>query len=211
LPAEVLKISRDEPEAHLLEYAARLIRRGEVVAIPTDTLYGLAADPFNLAAVERVFQVKGRTESKALPILIDSMDRASVLARELPDVFFRLAKAFWPGALTMVVAASDRLPLKVTGNSGRIALRWPKQPVACKLIEVAGIPLTGTSANLSGHAPCTSADQVARQLGDRLPLILDGGETERSIASTIIDVRGDDYRIVREGAVAEEEIVRALA
>lgn len=207
----MLKISRDQPEAHLLEYAARLIRHGQVVAIPTDTLYGLAADPFNLAAVERVFRVKGRTESKALPILIDSMDRAAILSRELPEVFYRLAKAFWPGALTMVVAASHRLPLKVTGNSGRIALRWPKQPVACKLIEIADTPLTGTSANLSGHAPCTSAAQVFAQLGDRLPLIFDGGDTERSVASTIIDVRGDDYHIMREGAVSEEEIVRALA
>jgi len=210
LPAEVLKISRDQPEAHLLEYAARFIRRGEVVGIPTDTLYGLAADPFNLAAVERVFRVKGRTESKALPILIDSMERARMLARELPEVFYRLAKAFWPGALTVIVAASDRLPLKVTGNSGRIALRWPRQPVACKLIEVAGTPLTGTSANLSGFDPCTSAQQVAEQLGERLPLILDAGETERAVASTIVDVRGEDYRMVREGAISEEAILHAL-
>jgi L-threonylcarbamoyladenylate synthase len=211
LPAEVLKISRDQPEAHLLEYAARIIRRGQVVGIPTDTLYGLAADPFNLAAVERVFRVKGRTESKALPILIDSMDRAAVLARELPEIFYRLAEAFWPGALTMVVPASDRLPLKVTGNSGRIALRWPQQPVSCKLIEVADTPLTGTSANLSGFAPCTSADQVAKQLGDRLSLILDAGATERAVASTIIALHEEDYTIVREGAISEEEIVRALA
>ncbi|HVB33379.1 MAG TPA: L-threonylcarbamoyladenylate synthase [Patescibacteria group bacterium] len=210
MPAEVLKISRDQPEAHLLEYAARFIRRGEVVGIPTDTLYGLAADPFNLAAVERVFRVKGRTESKALPILIDSMERARMLARELPEVFYRLAKAFWPGALTVIVAASDRLPLKVTGNSGRIALRWPRQPVACKLIEVAGTPLTGTSANLSGFDPCTSAQQVAEQLGERLPLILDAGETERAVASTIVDVRGEDYRMVREGAISEEAILHAL-
>ena len=211
MPAEVLKISREQPEAHLLEYAARFIRRGEVVGVPTDTLYGLAADPFNLAAVERVFRIKGRMESKALPILIDSMERAGVLARELPEVFYRLAKAFWPGALTMIVEASNSLPLKVTGNSGRIALRWPKQPVACKLIEIANTPLTGTSANLSGFAPCTSAHQVAEQLGDRLPLILDAGETERLVPSTIIDVRDEDYRVVREGAISEEEIVRTMA
>ncbi|HVB99902.1 MAG TPA: L-threonylcarbamoyladenylate synthase, partial [Candidatus Dormibacteraeota bacterium] len=122
-----------------------------------------------------------------------------------------LAKAFWPGALTMIVEASNSLPLKVTGNSGRIALRWPKQPVACKLIEIANTPLTGTSANLSGFAPCTSAHQVAEQLGDRLPLILDAGETERLVPSTIIDVRDEDYRVVREGAISEEEIVRTMA
>jgi L-threonylcarbamoyladenylate synthase len=211
LPAQVLKISRDKPEAHVLELAASYIREGEVVGIPTDTLYGLAADPFNLAAVERVFRAKGRPEAKALPILIASMEQAPILARELPEAFDRLAKAFWPGALTLIVDASDRIPLKVTGNTGRIALRWPQCAPVCKLIEKLGGPVTGTSANLSGFPPCSSAAQVLKQLGDRLPLILDAGETGKTLPSTIVDVREEEWHIIREGAISEAEILRALA
>lgn len=211
MPAEILKISPDQPEAHALDYAARFIHRGEVIGIPTDTLYGLAADPFNLAAVERVFRVKGRAETKALPVLIDSVEQAPMLARELPETFDRLASAFWPGALTLILDASDRIPLKVTGNTGRIALRWPKCAPVCKLIEKVGGPVTGTSANLSGFPPCSTAAQVFKQLGDRLPLILDAGETGRTLPSTIIDVRPEEWRIVREGAISEAEILRALA
>ena len=211
MPAEILKISRDQPEAHLLEYAAAFIRRGEVVAIPTDTLYGLAADPFNLAAIERIFRIKGRAETKALPILINSMEQAPLLARELPEAFHRLASAFWPGALTLVVDAADRIPLKVTGNTGRVALRWPRCAPACLLIEKVSGPVTGTSANLSGFAPCSDAAQVFKQLGDRLPLILDAGETGRTLASTIVDIRDEQWRIVREGAIPEADILRALA
>ena len=211
MPAEILKVSLDHPEPHVLEYAASLIRRGEVVGIPTDTLYGLAADPFNLAAIERVFRIKGRVETKALPILIDSIASAAILARALPDAFHRLAKAFWPGGLTLIVEASDRLPLKVTGNTGRVALRWPNCAVVTELLQRVQGPVTGTSANLSGFPPCSSAQQVAKQLGERLPLILDAGETGKTIPSTIVDVGGDDWRIVREGAISEADILRALA
>lgn len=211
LPAEILKISRDHPQSPTLDYAARLIQRGEVVAIPTDTLYGLAADPFNLAAVERVFRTKGRAESKALPILINSIAQAPLLARELSETFQRLASAFWPGALTLVVEAADRIPLKVTGNTGRVALRWPHLPVPCELIERLGAPITGTSANLSGFPPCSSAEQVAKQLGDRLPLILDGGDTGRVLASTIVELRGEEWRVAREGVISEAEVMAALA
>ncbi len=211
MPVEFLKISRDQPDPAVLEYAASLLRRGEVVGIPTDTLYGLAADPFNLAAVERVFRIKGRAETKALPILIDGFERVPLLARETPDAFHRLAKAFWPGALTLLVDAADRIPFKVTGNTGRIALRWPKCAAVTELIARVGAPVTGTSANLSGFPGCSSAAQVAKQLGERLPLILDGGESGRALPSTIVDVRNDVWQIVREGAIPEAEILRALA
>lgn len=195
----------------MLKRAAALIRRGEVVGVPTDTLYGLAADPFNLAAVERVFRIKGRAETKALPILIASLDQVPVLAREVPEVFQRMVKTFWPGALTVIVDASDSIPLKVTGNTGRIALRWPKCPAVCELINQVGGPVTGTSANLSGFPPCSSAAQVAKQLGDRLPLILDAGETGRTLPSTIVDLRDGEWHIIREGAIPEADILRAIA
>jgi len=181
-----------------------------VVAIPTDTVYGLAADPFNLAAVEEIFRVKGRQEERALPILVNSLDQAMLLAREVPRNFLRLAEEFWPGALTLVVDASHRLPLKVTANTGRIALRWPRSEVVGRLIEECDGPLTGTSANLSGSPSCTSADMVLHQLGDRLGLILDAGETKSATPSTIVELHGDEWKVLREGAITAKEIVEAL-
>jgi L-threonylcarbamoyladenylate synthase len=210
LSAEILRISAQSPSADVLRYAAERLLHGEVVAIPTDTVYGLAADPFNLAAVEEIYRVKGRPEVRALPILVNSLDQAMLLAREVPRNFLRLAEEFWPGALTLVVDASHRLPLKVTANTGRIALRWPRSEVVARLIEEFDGPLTGTSANLSGSPPCTSAEDVFRQLGDRLLVILDAGETKSATPSTIVELHGDDCKILREGAISCDEIFEAL-
>ena len=183
---------------------------GEVIAIPTDTVYGLAADPFNLAAVEEIYRVKGRADERALPILVNSLDQAMLLSREVPRNFLRLAEEFWPGALTLVVDASHRLPLKVTANTGRIALRWPRSELVARLIEEFDGPLTGTSANLSGSPSCTDAEQVFGQLGDRLNLILDGGPTKSATPSTIVELHGDTWKILREGAISLQEIEAAL-
>jgi tRNA threonylcarbamoyl adenosine modification protein (Sua5/YciO/YrdC/YwlC family) len=187
-----------------------LIQRGQVVGVPTDTFYGLAADPFNLAAVEQIYRLKGRPEQKALPILVSSTEQALLLTRDLPEAFLKLAHKFWPGALTLVVDATHRIPLKVTGNTGRIALRWPNSQVACAVIQAAGMPVTGTSANLSGFPACSNAEQLLKQMGDKLPLILDAGETGATLASTIVDLRGDDWRVLREGSVAEIDLRQAL-
>ncbi len=211
MSAEILRISAQSPSADVLRYAAERLLHGEVVAIPTDTVYGLAADPFNLSAVEEIFRVKGRAEERALPILVNSLDQAMLLAREVPRNFLRLAEEFWPGALTLVVDASHRLPLKVTANTGRIALRWPRSEVVARLIEEFDGPLTGTSANLSGSPACSSAEQVFDQIGDRLQVILDAGETKSSRPSTIVELHGDTWRILREGAISAKEISAALA
>jgi L-threonylcarbamoyladenylate synthase len=193
-----------------VSYSAGFIRRGRVVAVPTDTFYALSADPFNLAAIEEVFRIKGRVETKALPILVSSIEQSVTLIRDVPDPFLTLANKFWPGALTLVVAATHRIPLKVTGNSGRVALRWPDSRIITALIECVGGPITGTSANLSGFPSCTNAHQIVKQLGDRLPLILDSGDTGATLASTIVRVDGSEWTIVREGAIPESEIHKAL-
>lgn len=210
MSAEVLKLNAANPDPRIIRYAAGWLNRGSVVAIPTDTLYALAADPVNLAAVEQIFRVKGRPESRALPILISSLIHAQVLARNLPDNFFRLAQACWPGPLTIVVDASDRLPLKVTANTRRVALRWPKSKIVIDLIAELGVPLTGTSANLSGSPTCGSGLDVFTQLGDRLPLILDAGDTHDPTPSTIVELRGEHWCIGREGALPTELIREAL-
>lgn len=211
MPVEVLKISSKAPEKRVVDYAAGFINRGEVIGIPTDTFYGLCADPFNLAAIEAVFQAKGRPETKALPILVNSIEQAVTLIRDVPDVFLILAHKFWPGALTLVVEATHRLPLKVTGNSGRVALRWANSSIPTAIIDAVGGPITGTSANLSGFPSCTNASQIVKQLGNRLPLILDAGDTGATLASTIVRIDGDDWTLAREGALPEDEIVKALS
>jgi tRNA threonylcarbamoyl adenosine modification protein (Sua5/YciO/YrdC/YwlC family) len=210
LPVEVLKVSPDSPESSVVDYAADFIRRGRVVGLPTDTFYALSADPFNLSSIEHVFRVKGRAENKALPILVNSIEQAVTLARDLPDSFLVLAHKFWPGALTLVVEATHRLPLKVTGNTGRVALRWPNSRIASALIEAVHGPITGTSANLSGFPSCTNASQIVKQLGERLPLILDSGDTGAILASTIVRVNGKEWTIIREGAIPESEIHAAM-
>lgn len=211
MSSEILKISPEAPEPHVIEYAASFIRRGRVIAIPTDTFYGLCADPFNLYAVERVFLLKGRPETRALPILVNSIEQAVSLVRDVPDAFLTLAHKFWPGALTLVVEATHRLPLKVTGNTGRVALRWADSRIATAVIEAAGSPVTGTSANLSSHPSCTNAEQIVGQLGERVPLILDAGDTGGTLASTIVRIDGDAWKIAREGAIPDSEIHKVFS
>ena len=194
----------------LLEYAVRMIVSGKVIAFPTDTFYGLGADPFNLAAVSQVFRIKRRMADRPLPLLVASIDQAADLTHDPPQVFFTLAKRFWPGPLTLVVPASRQIPLKVTANTGKVGLRWPRALLATALIEASARPLTGTSANLSDLPACATAEEVERQIGDLLPLILDGGPTQGELASTVVDLTGDWARILRPGGVPESELKEFL-
>jgi L-threonylcarbamoyladenylate synthase len=208
--SEILKVDKARLE-FVLEYSVRLILAGKVVAFPTDTFYCLGADPFNLAAVTEVFRIKGRSFDRALPLLVASLDQASELTSNPPALFFTLAKKFWPGPLTLVVPASRQIPLKVTGNTGKVGLRWPRAPLAVALIAVAARPLTGTSANLTEHAACKTADEVEMQVGHKLPLILDGGSAEGGLASTVVELEGERARILRPGPVTEDQLKEFLA
>jgi L-threonylcarbamoyladenylate synthase len=206
--AEILKVSSETPEISLIKYAADQIRAGEVLGMPTDTFYGLAADPFNLRAVERVYEIKTRSRHKPLSLLIESVDHAEELAKALPEEFYALARKYWPGPLTMIVKAGSRLPLKVTANTGNVALRVPNSKIALAVVTAAAIPITATSANLSGATECTSAEQVRDQLKERINIIVDGGTSPRDVASTIVDLTDDDggWRIMREGAIPGADI-----
>src|SRR5439155_19373661 len=160
------------------------IKSGKVLGMPTDTFYGLAADPFNLRAVDRVYEIKSRSRHKPLSLLIESIDQAEDLTRPLPAIFYLLARKFWPGPLTIIVRAASRLPLKVTANSGNVALRVPAASIPMAVMKAAGIPITATSANVSGASECTTADGVREQLGKAIPIIVDGGTSPRDIPST---------------------------
>jgi len=211
--AEIVKINSENPETSLIRYAADQIRAGEVLGMPTDTFYGLAADPFNLRAVDRVYDIKSRSRHKPLSLLIENVDQAEELCKPLPEEFYKLARKYWPGPLTIIVKAASRLPLKVTANTGNVALRVPNAKIPLAVVTAAQIPITATSANLSGESECTTAEAVRDQLRDRIAIIVDGGTSPREIPSTIVDLTDDETRwqIMREGAIPGHEISEFFA
>src|SRR5437868_1223106 len=205
MATDLVEINPEAPQQDALERAAAAVRRGKVVAIPTDALYTLVADPFNLRAVAGVFKAKGREPQRSLPILIRDTLMAEELASELNNRFFLLARRFWPGPLTIIVPASARVPLKVTGNTGRLALRHARSMVADKLIGILNQPLISTSANISGSPTCRSGIEVFGMMDGRVDLVLDGGVCSGEGATTI-DVTEPMWRIIKTGAVADSDI-----
>jgi L-threonylcarbamoyladenylate synthase len=185
MATDLVEINPDHPQEDVLQRAAASVRRGEVVAIPTDALYTLVADPFNLGAVTGVFRAKGREMHRSLPLLVGDVIMAEELASELSNRFFILARHFWPGPLTIIVPASAKVPLKVTGNTGRLALRRPRCKIADQLIDILNHPLIATSANISGHPTCRSGIDVFGMMDGRVNLVLDGGMCTGEGATTV--------------------------
>jgi L-threonylcarbamoyladenylate synthase len=212
LNAEMLRMHPDEPEPELVAHVVRCLQGGMPVAIPTDTFYGLAVDPVNLRAVDSIYEIKTRARYKPLSLLIADAAQGYELAREIDSAFDRLAERFWPGPLTIIVKAGSKLPLRVTANTGNVALRVPEAQIPRSIVEKLGLPITATSANLAGLPECTSAVCVREQLGGQIPLIVDGGPTARTMATTIVDLSGGgkSWMILREGAVPTHEIALTL-
>lgn len=212
MSAELLRVDPDHPEPEKIEYIVRCLRRGSVVALPTDTFYGLAVDPVNLHAVDQIYVMKMRVRHKPLSLLLSDIAQAYEVARGLGPHFDRLTERFWPGPLTLIVRAGTRLPLRVTANTGNVALRVPDSEIPRAVVRTLGLPVTATSANVFGAPECTHAVGVRDQLGDRIPLIVDGGPTARSQHTTIVDLSGAQggWQILREGAIPTHEIALAL-
>jgi L-threonylcarbamoyladenylate synthase len=209
MTTDLIEIDAQQPAGSVIERAAESLRRGKVIAVPTDALYTLVADPFNLHAVGQVFVAKGREPHRSLPLLVTDLMMAEELAKDLPARFYVLARRFWPGPLTMVVPASARVPLKVTGNTGRLALRQSLATVANALLEKLGQPLIATSANISGQPTCRSGIQVFGMMDGRVDLILDGGLCGGA-GSTTIDITEPDCKLIREGAISAKDIRECL-
>ena len=209
MATDLVEIDPEKPQAEVLERAAAAVRRGKVVAIPTDALYTLIADPFNLHAVTQVFAAKGREMHRSLPILVGGLVAAEELAGELNNRFYLLARRFWPGPLTIIVPASARIPLKVTGNTGRMALRHSRSAVANQLMEQMNQPLISTSANISGHPTCHSGIDVFGMMDGRVDLVLDGGMCSGPGATTV-DITEPFWKMIKPGAVDEKEIAECL-
>ena len=193
-----------------IEKAASIVKRGGIVAYPTDTVYGLGCDPHNSQAVKRAMHAKGKKRQRPFPILVSSSgmaNRIAVMDRRAKT----LASSFWPGPLTLVLKPRVRFPNSLTLGRKTIAVRCPNNRVALKLIRRCGGLLTGTSANLTGRPPCTNAKMVRRSLGERIDAVLDGGQSPRQVGSTIVRVNSRGVTILRRGPISEEQVKRALS
>jgi L-threonylcarbamoyladenylate synthase len=210
MATDLVEINQEQPQPEVLERAAAAVRRGKVVAIPTDALYTLVASPFNLRAVTQVFKAKGRESHRSLPILVSGTLMAEDLAGELNNRFTILARRFWPGPLTIIVPASAKIPLKVTGNTGRMALRHSRSNVANQLITMLNEPLISTSANISGSPTCRSGIEVFGMMDGRVDLVLDGGMCVGPGATTV-DITEPYWKLIKAGAIEEKEIAECLA
>ena len=194
------------PQRDAIQEAATWIRNGGVVAIPTDTLYGLACDPFRADAVSRLFAVKGRAAGQALPLIAADAAQVAVHLGAVPPLGARLAQRFWPGPLTLIIVAPASLVRDVTGDTGTVGVRVPADTVARAIAAACGRPITATSANVSGQPATSDPDDIERTLGDRIDLLIDTGPTRGGAPSTIVDVTSAEPRLVREGAIPWDEI-----
>jgi L-threonylcarbamoyladenylate synthase len=199
-------VDPDAPQRDALQEAAKWIRNGGLVALPTDTLYGLAADPFRADAVARLLAVKGRSASRGLPLIAADADQVAAHLGTLPPNGRRLAAKFWPGPLTLLVPAPAALARDVAGGTGRVGVRVPAHDIARAICRSVGGPITATSANRTGQPATAEPGEVERTLGDDVDLLIDAGPTPGGAPSTIVDVTAPVPQLVRAGAVPWDDI-----
>ena len=190
----------------VIQEAAQVIHGGGVVAVPTESFYGLAVHALDEKAIERLFAVKRRREDNPVLILIPSKEGLSSYVTEVYKKDRKLMERFWPGGLTMVFFAGPILPRSLTAGTGKIGVRLSSHPVPTELARAVGAPITGTSANRSGQPPCSTAEEVMEALGEDIDLILDGGKTAGGKGSTVLDVTTDPPVVVREGIVSRDAL-----
>lgn len=190
----------------LVDRAVAILRDGGVVAYPTDTLYGLGAHALTEHAVERVFRIKGRPADQPIPLLLAEASDANQVAEDIPLVAWELARRFWPGGLTLVLAAVSTVPRQVTGRGGTVAVRVPAHPIPRELARRLGAPITGTSANRSGAPGPVSADEVRTSLGSQVDLIIDTGPCPGGVASTVLDLTTSAPTVLRQGPVSVDDL-----
>lgn len=198
MTAETWRLARD------------VIEQGGLVAFPTDTVYGLACDPYNVAAIERLYAAKGRDREKAIPLLLSDVGRLGVVASRVPEIAAKLGAAFWPGALTLVVERAPGLPEEL-GGGVTIAVRVPDHAQLRAFLESCGGALATSSANLSGRPDAVIAAQVADYLGEYVDLIVDGGKTLGGVPSTVLDCTATPPTVLRSGAVSRTDLAKVDA
>jgi L-threonylcarbamoyladenylate synthase len=206
---DLIEVDINHPDPKAINRAVHEIARGNIVGVPTDALYMLMADPFNLHAVKRVFDAKGRDAVRSLPLAVSDTMMAEDLASELNSRFYILSRHFWPGPLTMIVPASAKVPLKVTGNTGRLAVRHARSKVVNAIVEQTGHALISTSANLSGQPTIHSGIDLFAIMDGRIDLVLEGGLCDGE-GPTTVDITEPYWRVIKEGAITERDIADRL-
>lgn len=201
---------REEDAGALWAEARTVLERGGIMAVPTETFYGLAVSPFQEEALVRLFSLKERAPEKPVLVLVDGPEMLAQLVQEVPEVAARLMARFWPGPLTIIFPSRPQLPWRLTGSTGTIGVRQPRQSITCRLITALKFPITGTSANRAGCRPCVRAAEVAREFGEYLDLILDAGPCPGGLPSTIVDVTKASPRLVRAGAIPRAALVEII-
>jgi len=211
---EVLKISSDKPESALIAKAVNTLKKGGVIAYPTETFYGLGVDGGDEKAIEKIFRIKGRNFKNPVSVIIGDDRDIIHLAEDVPEISRKLMKIFWPGALTIVFKASSHVSHLLTAGTGKIGVRVSSHPITAALSKAFAHPITATSANVSGVMECTNAAEVIQCIGDRVDLVIDGGQTPGIMGSTIIDVTTSPPVILRAGiipaALLSEVIVSSM-
>ena len=202
----MLSVGKEED----LHFAAELIRKGELVGIPTETVYGLGANGLDENAVRKIFAAKGRPVDNPLILHIARPEQLSDLCQDIPEQAWRLAERFWPGPLTMVLPVRPHIPKVTTANLDTLAVRCPKTEATRRLIALAGVPIAAPSANLSGKPSTTTAQHVLKDMDGRIAAILDGGACQVGVESTIVDLTGEKPRLLRPGGISPEELKEIL-
>jgi L-threonylcarbamoyladenylate synthase len=204
--SHIVQLDPRSPDAQTLRRVAACLREGKTIAFPTETFYALGVSAYHEPAIQKVFAIKGRMFDKPLPLIIHGESMLEEIAVQIPECARSLMRAFWPGALTLVFKASAKIPSLLTASTGTVAVRDSSHPLARQLVMDARLPVTATSANVSGGSSCSSAGEVEHQIGDRVDMIIDGGPAPGGLPSTIVDLTVSPPRIVREGAISTQRL-----
>lgn len=207
---EIIRIDPKDPSPHDIARVVEFLKEGQVVAYPTETIYGLGADVQSKKAVKRVYDLKARDYGLPISILVADMKMLRGTVMEVPGNAIPLMRRFWPGPLTILFPASSLIPKGFVTNTGKVGIRLSSNTVASAIVEKFGNPITTTSANLSGFPPSLSVKHVQKYFGEKIPCIVDGGECDPSRGSTVVDIAEDTMRIIREGAIPAEDVIRCF-
>ena len=206
--SKILPVDPDSPEKEVIRQTGEELKAGKIVALPTDTIYGLCAYAFDPEAIEKLYEAKGRKDEKGAPVLIGGLYQLKRLACDIPRRVLALMDSLWPSGLTLVLPASPFLSTLLTGEGSSVAVRMPEQAL-CRILAMSFGPFVATSANISGEPPLQSAQEILSRFQNEVELVLDGGRLENTRPSTIVDARGEKPKLLREGMVDFDSVVRA--
>ena len=207
---KILKINPEQPQLELLKSVTEIILNNGVIGYPTETVYGLGANALSDVAVEKVFDLKGREKNKPILIISSKIEQVKSLVSSFPEKVEALARAFWPGPLTMVLKADPRLSRLLLGGGNQVGIRIPGNKICLELLKRCGVPITSTSANISGQKNPISASEVCENFGHKLDLIIDGGKSQSRVPSTVVVVEEDTVKLIREGVISKFKIEQVI-